>query len=405
MSSQGLSDESTKREEERIERAMANRSKRATIGPAAGIAKKFSSEFMNKRDEPPKQPTTPPRPTTTTRQAIPPQKTPTPISPKQPSSEPLVETPALVKASEFVSNDRPALSKGRSYTNLREPRKSEEEVFREKSITEWMGKLQQIKKKQEEKQPVFVPPQQQPQVNHDYLLKQRSASVSDFGVFNRSPTPALPPPAQKSAWQPNRQTQEEKEKRRSVLASDSFRELYKEMMKASKDTDADPKEKEEERLRQERLRVQKERDREEERKRAEQRQAAEQKEKQRQEAEKQQNATRLLQEHVKQMKMKEEQKQPSVEQNQEIISFEVPHRSILFEYPASSHSTVCVAGSFNGWKPYKLEAKGDVFCSSMHLMPGSYEFKFIVDGSWVCDPNRPTSTDSTGNANNLLVVE
>lgn len=50
---------------------------------------------------------------------------------------------------------------------------------------------------------------------------------------------------------------------------------------------------------------------------------------------------------------------------------------------------VCIGGTFNGWDanatPLKKTA-GGVWRISLQLAPGSYEYKFLVDGNWICEP-------------------
>ena len=36
---------------------------------------------------------------------------------------------------------------------------------------------------------------------------------------------------------------------------------------------------------------------------------------------------------------------------------------------------------------------------------GKHLYKFIVEGSWIHDPTRPTETDPEGNVNNVVTVD
>jgi hypothetical protein len=79
---------------------------------------------------------------------------------------------------------------------------------------------------------------------------------------------------------------------------------------------------------------------------------------------------------------------------------------VVFEY-AGDGDRIEVAGSFNNWEPAGLE-KGDdgVFRGTLEISPGSYEYKFVVDGTWVEDPANPeTAPDPYGGVNSVLVVE
>ena len=58
---------------------------------------------------------------------------------------------------------------------------------------------------------------------------------------------------------------------------------------------------------------------------------------------------------------------------------------------------VQLAGSFTQWKPVEMEknsaAADEKWALKLDLSPGEYEFKFVVDGNWVCDELLPTKTN------------
>jgi 1,4-alpha-glucan branching enzyme len=61
--------------------------------------------------------------------------------------------------------------------------------------------------------------------------------------------------------------------------------------------------------------------------------------------------------------------------------------------PFSCHAphagVVCVAGTFNGWEPAAtpLTRRADgTWAVTLDLPPGRYEYKFVVDGRWCCEP-------------------
>lgn len=50
---------------------------------------------------------------------------------------------------------------------------------------------------------------------------------------------------------------------------------------------------------------------------------------------------------------------------------------------------VDLAGSFNNWDPAALAMKRNAdgqWSAELELLPGHYEYKFVVDGIWCCDP-------------------
>jgi 5'-AMP-activated protein kinase regulatory beta subunit len=53
---------------------------------------------------------------------------------------------------------------------------------------------------------------------------------------------------------------------------------------------------------------------------------------------------------------------------------------------------VFLAGSFNDWDPTRtpMEPQGDGTSRvELELPPGPYEYKFVVDGAWCCEPGIP----------------
>jgi 1,4-alpha-glucan branching enzyme len=56
---------------------------------------------------------------------------------------------------------------------------------------------------------------------------------------------------------------------------------------------------------------------------------------------------------------------------------------------APEAKTVSVAGTFNNWRvdanPLTRDPDG-TWRTSLALAPGRYEYKFIIDGKWCCEP-------------------
>ena len=60
-----------------------------------------------------------------------------------------------------------------------------------------------------------------------------------------------------------------------------------------------------------------------------------------------------------------------------------------FSCHAPEAQTVFVAGTFNGWRANTLALRRETdgnWTAVLQIPPGHYEFKFIVDGRWCCDP-------------------
>lgn len=64
-------------------------------------------------------------------------------------------------------------------------------------------------------------------------------------------------------------------------------------------------------------------------------------------------------------------------------------RETVFRVHAPGARSVHLVGTFNDWEPsaHSMEegAEGE-WVLSVPLDPGRYEYKFIVDGAWCCDP-------------------
>ena len=82
-------------------------------------------------------------------------------------------------------------------------------------------------------------------------------------------------------------------------------------------------------------------------------------------------------------------------------------REILFKLEAPEGSVVQIAGDFNKWVPESLdfmESQGrPMWHKTISLRPGSYEYKYLVDGRWIADPaNESTVEDAYGGVNSLI---
>jgi 1,4-alpha-glucan branching enzyme len=84
----------------------------------------------------------------------------------------------------------------------------------------------------------------------------------------------------------------------------------------------------------------------------------------------------------------------------------VTHVSLELVRPGAKQ--VCVAGSFNGWKPERspLVPLGDGrFAADLTVDPGRYEYLFVVDGQWVPDPKATETVQNPfGGKNSVLTV-
>ena len=84
-------------------------------------------------------------------------------------------------------------------------------------------------------------------------------------------------------------------------------------------------------------------------------------------------------------------------------------KRVILTMSASEAKSVLLAGDFNDWNthshPFKKETKGK-WKISLSLQPGSYQYRFLVDGEWKDDPNCTTFTPNPfGSVNNVLTVK
>jgi len=88
---------------------------------------------------------------------------------------------------------------------------------------------------------------------------------------------------------------------------------------------------------------------------------------------------------------------------------ESKEREVVFTFQAPGHATVQIAGDFNNWTPQRLdfnELQGKhVWKRAVLLRPGTYQYKYLVDGSWIQDPeNNKTIDDFLGGVNSVISV-
>jgi chromosome partitioning protein len=87
-------------------------------------------------------------------------------------------------------------------------------------------------------------------------------------------------------------------------------------------------------------------------------------------------------------------------------------REIVVRFRDTAASDVRIAGDFNGWVPDKgvrslIESEGTarVWTKILQLPPGTYQYRYVVDGEWREDPENPEIiSGSVGGRNSILVV-
>jgi 1,4-alpha-glucan branching enzyme len=68
--------------------------------------------------------------------------------------------------------------------------------------------------------------------------------------------------------------------------------------------------------------------------------------------------------------------------------------------------SVHLAGNFNNWDPNatSLKKSGSQWVAQMVLPSGNYQYKFLVDGTWLVDPSNPVQVIEDGQTNSFLAV-
>ena len=81
----------------------------------------------------------------------------------------------------------------------------------------------------------------------------------------------------------------------------------------------------------------------------------------------------------------------------------------IFELKADGAKSVAIVGDFNDWneKKHVMKKNGNgLWRKTLQLSPGTYEYKFIVDGEWVNDPqNDNHRANSFGSRNNIIQIQ
>ncbi len=91
---------------------------------------------------------------------------------------------------------------------------------------------------------------------------------------------------------------------------------------------------------------------------------------------------------------------------------QISAKGVRFNYkPSGKPSEIFLAGTFNAWNPankdYLLKDEdGDgVYSITLQLAPGTYQYKFVIDGTWTKDPYSPEATgDGFGGQNGKFAV-
>lgn len=83
-------------------------------------------------------------------------------------------------------------------------------------------------------------------------------------------------------------------------------------------------------------------------------------------------------------------------------------KKVTFSFYAENADSIHVSGDFNQWSEtsHALEQEDDgIWKKTVLLPPGTYEYKFVVDGQWQNDPeNDAVCLNCFGTTNNRIEV-
>ena len=85
-------------------------------------------------------------------------------------------------------------------------------------------------------------------------------------------------------------------------------------------------------------------------------------------------------------------------------------RRVTFTVRADAGKAVYLAGCFNQWNPTGKKMtdkkKDGVYSTTIKLAPGTYEYKFVIDGVWCADPeNTDVVKNDCGTLNSVITVK
>ena len=85
-----------------------------------------------------------------------------------------------------------------------------------------------------------------------------------------------------------------------------------------------------------------------------------------------------------------------------------PSQRVHIEFHDGQAHEVCIAGTFNDWRPATAPMVNVVpgeWVKELTLPPGRYEYRFVVDGQWRTDPAASECVpNGYGDCNCVLVV-
>jgi len=88
----------------------------------------------------------------------------------------------------------------------------------------------------------------------------------------------------------------------------------------------------------------------------------------------------------------------------------IAKKNVTFTVHADKGLAVYVAGEFNGWDPtakkMAYKAKDGIYVATLKLDAGTYQYKFVIDGTWCADPENVNAVpNDQGTFNSVITVK
>ncbi len=85
-------------------------------------------------------------------------------------------------------------------------------------------------------------------------------------------------------------------------------------------------------------------------------------------------------------------------------------KAVTFTVHADKGKAVYVAGEFNKWDPtakkMAYKAKDGIYATTIKLASGTYQYKFVIDGTWCADPeNVDAVPNAQGTFHSVITVK
>lgn len=85
----------------------------------------------------------------------------------------------------------------------------------------------------------------------------------------------------------------------------------------------------------------------------------------------------------------------------------ITKKRVTFQFDGPDAREVYLVGSFNGWNPSANPMKKNragVWSTVVNLIPGTYEYLFLVDGEFTEDPNARFSEPNKFEGSNSKII-